>query len=350
MKRILLVKMSSLGDIVHALAGVNDAAAHGYRFDWVAEPAFAEIPALHPAVDNVIPLPWRKWRRNLSQHRGDFANFVRDLRQREYDLIIDSQGLIKSAAVARIAAGPGKTPVAGFNFTSAREPWAAFSYARRCAVPWRQHAIDRQRALFAAVLNYPQPDSEFAFRPQASAQAGAEDPVPDKAVMLFHGTTWPSKHWPDQMWEGLIQLALEQGYTPLVAWASEDEQRRADRFGQVGATVLPRMDIGRLIQVVVRCRAVISIDSGLGHLGASLGVPTLGLYGPTDALLTGTIGPRVYHLQGQAPCMPCMRRECDRYNGPAQGWQGQPVVPACFAAMPPDQVWHAVCELMAETS
>ena len=129
-----------------------------------------------------------------------------------------------------------------------------------------------------------------------------------------------------------------------------DEQRRAERFGQVGATVLPRMDIGRLIQVVVRCRAVISIDSGLGHLGASLGVPTLGLYGPTDALLTGTIGPRVYHLQGQAPCMPCMRRECDRYNGPAQVWQGQPVVPACFAAMPPDQVWHAVCELMAETS
>ena len=144
--KILLVKTSSLGDVVHALPAVTDALAQGYEFDWVVEEAFADIPRMHPGVDRVIPMAWRRWRKDLKQSRGQMTAFRAELRSREYDLVLDAQGLIKSAIVTHLARGAR----AGFSHTSAREPWAAFSYQNRIRVPKGGHAIDRQRRLFAA--------------------------------------------------------------------------------------------------------------------------------------------------------------------------------------------------------
>ena len=206
--RALLVKMSSLGDVVHALPAVTDAAAAGVRFDWVVEEGFADIAAMHPAVDRVIPIAWRRWRKSLldagGASRAALGEFYAALRAGHYDVVLDSQGLIKSAVVAALARGPRS----GFSHTVAREPWAAFAYGARHLVPAGQHAIDRQRQLFAATFGYELPEVSLSGIEQNGARK--------REVVLLHGTTWATKHYPETMWCALAQSVVASGYTPVV--------------------------------------------------------------------------------------------------------------------------------------
>ena len=138
--RVLLVKTSSLGDVIHALPALTDAARAipGITFDWVVEEGFAEIPTWHPSVGNVIPVAIRRWRKNLWEtiKSGEWRRFKQRLRAEKYDLVIDAQGLLKSALLTRYV----KAPVAGFDRDSAREPLASRFYQRRLAVARGQHA------------------------------------------------------------------------------------------------------------------------------------------------------------------------------------------------------------------
>jgi lipopolysaccharide heptosyltransferase I len=327
--------MSSLGDVVHALPAVTDASLAGVTVDWVVEEAFADIPALHPAVSRVIPIAWRRWRKNLRAHAAEMAEFLTELRRYEYDLVIDSQGLIKSAVVGLLARGQTR----GFSFTTAREPWAAFSYAKGYAIAQGQHAVERQRQLFAAALDYVLPDTSVS---------GLEgDRQTSRQVILLHGTTWPSKHWPQAMWQNLAELALSDGFEPVLTWGNEIERQRAlDIATATGANVLDRAAISELANVLARAAVVIGVDSGLCHFAAALGTPTLGLYGPTDGLLTGCRGERTSFLQAQITCSPCLDKQCRKFNGPVPLWQGQAVDPPCFADLPPEKVWQQACKLM----
>ena len=136
MKQLLLVKMSSLGDVVHALPAVSEAVAAGWQVDWVVEEAFADIARLHPGVRRVIPIAWRRWRKHLRDSRAELGAFWQTLRARQYDCVLDSQGLIKSALVSLAAQGRR----AGYAHTSAREPWASFVYRDAYAIAKQQHA------------------------------------------------------------------------------------------------------------------------------------------------------------------------------------------------------------------
>jgi heptosyltransferase-1 len=337
--RVLLVKMSSLGDVVHALPAVSDAAAHGVRFDWVVEEAFAAIPARHPAVDRVIPIAWRRWRRNLWRDRGELRAFAARLREVRYDLVLDAQGLIKSAAVTVAARAGAK---AGLSRASAREGMAALAYDRPVAVARGAHAIDRLRALFAGALGYPAP------APGAPLDCGiaAGGPVGRRCVLL-HGTTWESKHWPEGFWRELARLAREAGYDPVLPAGNAAELDRARAIaGATGAEVWDRLPLGEVIERLGESALAVGVDSGLTHLAAALDVPTLALYGSTDSVLTGCRGPRAQSLQADFPCAPCLARTCG-YRGEPQYWQGERVEPACFARLPPDAVWRAASALAA---
>ncbi len=339
--RVLLVKMSSLGDVVHALPGVSDAVAalgaEGVRFDWVVEEAFADIPARHPGVDQVLPIAWRRWRRDLRGNRAALAAFRNRLRARRYDLILDAQGLLKSAAVAALARGGVRV---GLARRSAREGAAALFYRRHVAVPRGRHAVDRIRALFAGALGYPTPDTDPDFGLGAAAAAGAD------RVVLLHGTTWASKHWPEPFWGALAGLAAAAGFEVLVPWGDAVERARATRIAaEAPARVLDRLPLGGLMDELAAARLIIGVDSGLSHLGAALGVPTLVIYGSTDSDLTGCRGPAARNLQADFPCSPCLTRECG-YRGPAQSWQDQVVVPACYSTLPPHAVWRAAEEML----
>ncbi len=328
--------MSSLGDVVHAMPAVHDACRAGAQIDWVVEEAFADIPRLHPLVGEIIPIAWRRWRRNLRTSRQELRSFCERLRETRYDLVLDAQGLIKSAVVSRLARGRGR---AGFSFTSAREPWAAFAYGRRVPVARRAHAVDRQRALFAHALGY-------GYDADTVATGLEHLAAPQRQVMLLHGTTWASKHWPDAMWVELVRLVQADGYQPVVTWGNAAEQARADKLADAGARLVPRTTLAQLVQELGRSAAVIGVDSGISHLSALLGTPTAGLYGATDPVLTGCRGQRTLTLQGQAPCVPCLRQQCT-YAGAPRGWQDQIVEPACFASLPPEAVWSATRQAFA---
>lgn len=341
--RVLVVKTSSLGDVVHALPAVHDACARGAQIDWVVEEAFADIPRLHPSVNRVIPVAWRRWRKNLRASRDEMRAFYAQLREHSYDVVIDGQGLIKSALVSSLANGP----IQGFSHTTAREPWAAFFYRKGHAVPRAQHAIDRQRQLFAAVLGYQVPDNEFT--------TGLEKPVnPDtanKAVVLLHGTTWETKHWPEAMWVNLAELAQADGYEPILTWGNAEEHLRAQRIAATsGAKIQDRVSLLELSGVLAGAAAVVGVDSGLCHLSAALGTPTLGLYGPTNSVLTGCRGRYAQYAQASTLCSPCLQKRCTRYQGEPLSWQGAVITPPCFATLPPASVWQQALELMAVRS
>ncbi len=331
----LLIKMSSLGDVVHALPAVTDAAAAGVRFDWVVEEAFADIAAMHPAVDRVIPIAWRRWRKALRASNGELKTFFSALRNLEYDVVLDSQGLIKSAVVARLARGPRE----GFAHTVAREPWAAFAYRQGHRVPTGQHAIDRQRQLFASVFGYTPADACVSGLEQGGARK--------REVMLLHGTTWDTKHYPETMWRALAQSVVASGYTPVVTWGNDEEKARAGRIAEMpGVRLVDRLPLAELTRQLAQVALVIGVDSGLMHLSAALGTPTLGLYGPTDAHLTGCRGARAEVLQAQTPCSPCVDKRCRRYAGEPVQFAGAEVMPPCFGTLQPDRVWQAAQALL----
>jgi heptosyltransferase-1 len=337
--RVLLVKTSSLGDVIHALPAVTDAACAvpGLELDWLVEEAYADIPALHPAVRAVIPVALRRWRQAplRADTRREYGVLRERLRCGRYDLVLDTQGLLKSAWLAGLAGAPA----AGFDFNSAREPVAALLYRRRHAVAHGRHAIDRQRALFALALGYPCPADapEHGLRPPA-ASSGAGG-----GITLLHGTAWPSKQWPEDHWCELARHLTAEGREVWLPQGSAEEEARAQRIAAAagaGARVLPAMPVRELAGVLAGTAGVVAVDTGLAHLAAALNRPLVALYGATDPRLTGVRGPRQRALAVHFECAPCLQRDC-RHTGAA------PVQPACYASLPPRVVLAALHELMA---
>jgi heptosyltransferase-1 len=337
--RVLIVKLSSLGDVVHALPAVTDAlrARPGLEVHWAVEEAYAAIPALHPAVARVIPVALRRWRAQPRAIGREIRSALRALRESTYDLIVDAQGLIKSAVVARIARGP----VVGFDRSSVREGAAALLYGRGVRVAQALHAIDRQRALFAAALGYASPREPIDYG-VARERSGAT------GLVLAHGTTWDNKRWPQLFWAAIARRCLARGERVTLPWGNDDERRRALEIATLapGACVADALDLRGITKLLARSAAVVSVDSGIGHLAAALGVPTLALYGPTDAGLTGCRGDRATNLASDFDCAPCRSRRC-RYRGEAVFVDGQRIEPPCFARLTPELVWQ---RLLAWTS
>ena len=295
--RVLVVKTSSLGDVIHALPAVSDAAAAvaDLRIDWVVERAFSEIPAWHPVVDRVIPCELRRWRKQPLQalRSGEWAAFVDEMRRTRYDAILDAQGLVKSAWLASRARGLRIGP----GFRSAREPVAALFYQRRIDLPAHDqaHAVDRMRLLFSAALGYPLPDRAPDFGLQRD-QFPMRDVAPRYAVLL-HGTTWTNKRWPDQNWRELGAWLKSKGVTGLLPWGNDQERSSAENIAAAfDGVVLPRMRIGELAGLLAHANFVIGVDTGLAHLAGALGTRCVTVYGPTLPALTGTVGANQVHL------------------------------------------------------
>lgn len=301
MSRVLLVKTSSLGDVVHNLPVATDIRRHdpAAEIDWVVEEAFAEVPALHPAVGQVIPVALRRWRGGL--HRPEVWRelyaFYRRLRARGYDAVVDTQGLVKSALIAWAACGPAH----GQDRKTARERLAALFYDRVYPIARGRHAIARNRELAARALGYPlpqtPPDYGIAAPPLSAALLGeeAEDVVRrGVSVVCLHGTSRESKRWPLRHWADLAADLLRAGLVPLLPWGSEAERAHAQEIARAapGARVLARrLSLRELAAVIGEARAVVGVDTGLVHLAAALGRPTVALYTDSSPQLTGVWHP-----------------------------------------------------------
>ncbi|MDP3516586.1 MAG: lipopolysaccharide heptosyltransferase I [Pseudohongiella sp.] len=350
--RILIVKTSSLGDVLHTLPALTDAmqAIPGLKADWVVEEGFAEIPAWHPAVDKVIPVAIRRWRKQVwhSLRSGEFKHFASTLRAQDYDHVIDAQGLLKSAVITRLARGVRS----GLDKNSIKEAVASRFYHQRFAVPRALHAVQRVRQLFAAVLGYQYNSNQIDYGLSDFMPTDAPEQVP--GLMFLHGTTWASKHWPEVYWRELASLADQQGFKIKLPWGNPDEQQRAGRIaeGITGALVLGRQSLTELARHLSHCSGVVAVDTGLGHLAAALGRPTVSIYGATNPGLSGSFGHFQHHLTSSLACSPCMRREC-AYRGQAMMDNTAAgtfeIQPACYRSMPPSLVFSQLQRLMLQS-
>ncbi|GAL59436.1 lipopolysaccharide core biosynthesis heptosyltransferase I [Pseudescherichia vulneris NBRC 102420] len=289
--RVLIVKTSSMGDVLHTLPALTDAmqAIAGIRFDWVVEEGFAQIPSWHEAVDRVIPVALRRWRKAWFSEpvKAERRAFRKTLRAVHYDAIIDAQGLVKSAAlVTRLAHGPKH----GMDWQSAREPLASLFYSRRHHIAKQQHAVERTRELFAKSLGYSKPQTQGDY---AIAQHFVEESTTDAPYAVFlHATTRDDKHWPEARWRDLLALMATSGLKIKLPWGAPHEEARARRLaeGFDYVEVLPRLSLEKVARELAGARMVVSVDTGLSHMAAALDRPNFTLYGPTDPGLIGGYG------------------------------------------------------------
>ena len=292
MRRILLVKTSSLGDVVHNLPVASDLRAHcpEVEIDWAVEDNLADIPALHPAVSRVIRVAPRRWRRTIASPATwrELGELRRTLHARAYDVVIDTQGLFKSALIARLA--PGRR--VGLDWMSAREPLFPF-YHRTYRVSWALHAVERNRQLAARAMGYT-PTSGVDYGIQTPPISSAADLHLDGYAVLLHATSARTKLWPEHLWVELGGFLRRQaeGMHMVLLWGSDVERRRSERIAGLleRASVPARMSLRDAAGLLGRARVVFGVDTGLTHLSAALGTPTIGIYCATDPAATGPYG------------------------------------------------------------
>lgn len=301
-RRILLVKMSSLGDVIHNLPVACDIRRNrpDAIIDWVVEEQYTPLVAMHPAVDRVIPVALRRWRRSpLSAATWrEFGAFRRALRNHEYDAIVETQGLLKSALVAKLARGP----VHGFGRGTAREPLASRLYDATLEFPPQAHKIFRYRSVAARAIGY-------AVGPEIDYGIAARTPPPHIAsgryCIAFHGTARAAKLWQEANWTELVRRLEKAGYACILPWGSGEERARSERIAAANsaAIVPPRLALDDMSALVAGAEFVVGVDTGLMHLAAALSRPVVGIFcdsNPVDACPVGP-GPTAYRGSPGAP-------------------------------------------------
>ncbi|OCG31647.1 lipopolysaccharide heptosyltransferase 1 [Gilliamella sp. Fer2-1] len=309
--RALIVKTSSMGDVLHTLPALTDAAnsLSNITFDWVVEENFTQIPSWHFAVDRVIPVAIRRWRKNwfAKNVRQERHKFIQTLSQQEYDCIIDAQGLIKSAfLITRKARGIKH----GLDRKSIKEPIASWFYDVKHSIPKQMHAIERIRLLFAQSLQYKQPDSIGDY---AIAQHFLSS-LPDdnqQYLIFLHATTRDEKHWSEEAWRNLIKLVEPTGLKIKLPWGAPHEQARAIRLAQgfKHVEVLPKLSLSDIATIIAGAKAVVSVDTGLSHLTAALDRPNITLFGETDPKLIGGYGKNQFSIISNEKMMQTIQAE-----------------------------------------
>ena len=291
--------------MVHNCPAVTDAARSvaGAAIDWVVEAPFAPIAAMHPAVRRVIPVRVRAWRRQWwrSATWSELGEFRRELAAERYDAIVDTQSLLKSALIARLASGTRH----GMDPRSARETLASCFYQKTYPVLPGVHAVERNRRLAAAALGYSLTGpADYGLRPVA--RAGDVKPY----VVFLTMTSRADKLWDEAKW---IELGRAIGGDIVLPWGSDVERARAERIARAlpGTRVPARMAVGEIAELLARAQAVVGVDTGLTHLAAALGVQTVGIYCGSDPALTGLYGaPRAKNVgaPGRVPDVGEVRR------------------------------------------
>ncbi|MEJ2793120.1 lipopolysaccharide heptosyltransferase I [Iodobacter sp. LRB] len=287
MFQTLIIRLSSMGDIIHNFPALSDLARHrpDIAIDWVVEESFAALPALHPAIRTVIPTALRRWRKAPLKSKAEFIHFRRKLRHHQYDLIIDSQGLIKSAFIAKQAIGP----ISGYDKASAREGLASLAYQHKHAVPRNQHAILRNRQLSAQVFNYKIDDTiDYGLNiPQLDLPWR---PAQSYAVLLS-ATSRSDKEWAEDNWIELGTRLNAMGISSVLPWGNAQEQERSLRLAAAipNAVCPPRISLAEAASLLASSRIVVGVDTGLAHLAAAVAVPVVAIFCASDPQLTGVL-------------------------------------------------------------
>lgn len=341
--RVLIVRISSMGDLVQTLPALTDAvkARPDVRFDWVVDESFADVPAWHPQVERVMASAFRRWRREprAAIKSGEMRDFWRALRSRRYDLIVDVQGELKSALAARLARGPR----VGYDSRAAHEWGAQVFYQRHLHVPKGQHSITRMRRLLAAALDYKYDETTVDYGVSASRLPALTWRAPSGPyVVLIHSTSWTSKNWTESYWTELRATATRAGFRVVLPWGDEAERQRAERIAGADerAFVLPPMSISEKAAVIARAHSTIGLDTGLSHIAAAFDIPSVTIYGATDPTLVGATGAHQRQIVSDFACVGCHTVRCN-YGGTSRD------EPSCLAGIAPRRVWAELESIVA---
>jgi len=349
--KILIVRLSSLGDILHLFPAVSDLRRHypEAEIHWLVEPAFAELAGWHSGVDKVITVPLRSRKKIWWKIPALLIKLRQQLLAENYDAVLDAQGLLKSALLARLAG----SAVFGFAAGSARESLASRFYQKTAKIPNGLHIIEKNRSLVAAIFDadISQPAdfglNEFRLqRLRAELDDELKDITSQPYILLLHGTTWNSKYWPETYWQELIRLLTQRGWRCLLPWGNEEERQRARRLivaGNGRAQLLPKQTLTELASVAVHARAFVSVETGIGHLAAALDIPGVMLHGPTDPDYSGILGKACRHITSGIYCSPCLRRDCPRIQTAQE-------VPPCQKEIRPQQIYQECLALIDSTA
>jgi heptosyltransferase-1 len=342
MKRVLLVKITSMGDLIQVFPAITDAvrANPGIQFDWVADTSFQDIPRLHPAVVNVIPISTRRWKGNMLQavKSGEIRQFVKRLRQEPYDMVIDAQSNLKSAVVTALAKGRKY----GGDKTSVREYGAQFAYHETATISRQQNHGDRMRQMMAAFLGYEVPTTVADYGIIQDNLPTLDFKLPQQFIVATPISSRPERLWPEPFWQAVMENIVQAGFDIILPWHSQEEKTRLTRLkgDNEHIQLLPPLNLAQKARVLSHARASISLDTGLAHMAAALEIPNVCLYGPTSAILTGTLGKHQIHLSASGPaCAPCLKMGC-HYQGESQ------YKPACLETITPEQVLAAFYQLV----
>jgi heptosyltransferase I len=292
-----------LGDVIHNLPVVSDIHRHCRQatVDWCVDASFAAIPPMHPGVAGVIPVALRQWRRQPFRWATWQAilDFRQRLRRQEYDWVIDTQGLLKSALIA----GQARGTACGYDAASVREPVATRYYTCQFPVSRALHAVTRNRCLVGAVLGYaPDEAPDYGIAPASTAP----DWLPDGPyALLLTATSRDDKLWPEDHWIALARAFQQQGIRSILPGGSDRERARAARLASAvpGAVAPPPLSLETLASIAAGAHMVVGVDTGLSHLAVAIGTPTVAIYTATDPGLTGVFG-RGFHcnLGGKHQC------------------------------------------------
>ena len=330
--KILIVRVSSLGDVVHNMPMLTDLqrCCPGAQIDWVVEEAYAPLVRLHRGVGRVLPFALRRWRRSLltAATRAELGRFRQALREQAYDLVFDTQGLFKTALVmrmARLAPGGRRIGLANATLGSGYEPVSRIFHDLSIVVPLKAHAVARARAVAAGAIGQAAEASGWSAdfgldAPPLSIDASAWLPAVPYAV-FFHGTARAAKQWAPAHWIAVGRALAERAMPVLLPWGSPAEEVAAHALAAAipGAQVLPRLPMMDAVLLAQRAALVVGVDSGLTHVAAAYCRPTVELYCDSPRWKTeGNWSPQIINLgdTGQPPAVVDVLDAIERLLGP----------------------------------
>lgn len=350
--RILIVKLSAMGDVVHGLAAAAflRKAAPAATIDWAVDSRFAGLVEGHPAIDRVVPLDIKGWkgRWRSAESRREVASAISGLRAGRYEVAFDLQGNIKSGVVTRLSGAPVRI---GFDRAGAREKQNTWFTNRHVAVdPAERHAAHRLLRVVSAPFGgtFAPEDARPFFPVPAAARKEAEGwlagalPGATRRLALHSGTTWNTKRMDPAFWAAVIVTLRDRvpGLGVALSWGGEAERVEAELIRSLAGgrvALLPKLAYRELAAVYSACGCMAAPDCGPLHLAAAAGAATVSVYRGTDALRTVPEGERHAFIQAPMPCTACYIR-------------GRKICPRdaeCRASIPPAETARAIEELMA---
>jgi heptosyltransferase-1 len=326
---ILIVRVSSLGDVVHNMPVLADIHRHfpEAKIDWVVEEGYTELVGLNPHVRTIIPIALRRWRKQLlsASVRAEIAAFYRSLRAVQYDLVLDTQGLLKTGLVmqmARLAPGGKRAGLANATEDSGYEPLSRLFHTLSVPVALRAHAVTRGRAVAAAALGYAATDEiDFSLRGPAELASLPWQGL-ERYTVFFHGTAGADKQWPVTSWREIGATLAVRGMPVLLPWGNAEEHARAQQIAAQlpNAKVLPQLSLMDAIALAQGAALTIGVDTGLTHVAAAYCRPTIELYIASPRWKTeGYWSPQIVNLgdTGVEPSVVEVQAAIDRLLGPA---------------------------------